>query len=738
MKKPSRILPSLFIGFTIFVVPIAWGQTTENLKTLPLVETSETLINLDFKDAKIASVARSMAVLTGHNVVVDPRVRGKMDLYSEVPVTIDKAWALFRSALRLYGATVVSSNGIDRVLPESEAKLQASTVLSTLQTPSNTGEIVTQIFRPEFVDVNNLVPVLRPLISPNNTVNVDVTTNTIVITDYSENLKRIGKIITQMDNPENSELDVIPIKNAVAADIASVVLRFLEGENNRHRRSVIDTTIVVEPRSNVLVLRSSNSERQKLARKLIEKLDNAAAPDSRTEGGWAENIHVVHLKNADAVRLAEKLRAIIQSNPTYIISKASQRGGAVNVLQQEADKANTGSKGSNNRGNTERVTTANSALSGAGSVSIGGQIQADPATNTLIITAPEPQYRQLLTIIQKLDERRAQVYVEALIAEVTTDRGLEFGFQWQFPIGQNGDNTVGVIGNNSKNPGAGVNIIDLAIKGTSITENPLGAGLNIGAGKLIDGRYVLSALARFLESTGDANILSTPNLMTLDNEEARIVIGQNVPFLTGQFTNSSGNENPFQTIERKDVGLTLRVKPQISQDGNIKMRIFQEVSSLQTNSAEGFITNKRTIETNVLVENGSIVILGGLLQDDYSTSEEKIPVLGNVPVVGNLFKSKKTSYKKTNLMIFLRPVVLRNATDTENFTLTRYDEMQVDISASRPEQKWLLRTNQQASTLSATEDISIPRPALQEDIQVAKDTPDTATANRSAWFRDDR
>jgi general secretion pathway protein D len=314
--------------------------------------------------------------------------------------------------------------------------------------------------------------------------------------------------------------------------------------------------------------------------------------------------------------------------------------------------------------------------------STGGQIQADPATNSLIITAPEPQYRQLRAVIDKLDARRAQVYVESLIAEVSTDKLAEFGVQFQGSLGGSGNN-FSLLGTNFGVGGS--NILGLS-NGSAAPST----GGNFAVGTRQGGVTVLGFLARFLESSGEGNVLSTPNILTLDNEEARIVVGRNVPFVTGQFTSNnsnSGSVNPFQTVERKDVGLTLRVKPQISEDGTIKLQVYQEVSSVEPasiNSATGLITNKRSIESNVVVNDGAIVVLGGLLQDEYSGNQEKVPGLGDVPFFGNLFKGESRSRKKTNLMVFLRPVVVRDASSTESLSMDRYDLMRGEQKNVQP------------------------------------------------------
>ena len=411
---------------------------------------------------------------------------------------------------------------------------------------------------------------------------------------------------------------------------------------------------MAEPRTNSLILRAANSARMALARALITQLDQPSDSGPNAASG---NIHVVYLKNADATKLAITLRAALTAQ------SGSATGSTASAPASAMPASSAASASFGNSG---------------GQPSTGGQIQADPSTNALIITAPEPQYRQLRAVIEKLDARRAQVFVESLIAEVSADKAAEFGVQWQGPIGNKGDSNIGLLGTNFKVGGA--NLISLATQGASGTVAP-SSGLNVGVAHQSNGTYVLGFLARFLQSTGDANVLSTPNLLTLDNEEAKIVIGQNVPFVTGQYTSNNttaGSVNPFQTIERKDVGLTLRVKPQISENGTVKLQIYQEVSRLDPaslNSSTGLITNKRSIESSVLVEDGAIVVLGGLLQDDYGNSQERVPGLGDVPFFGNLFRSESRSRKKTNLMVFLRPVVVRDGASTQGLSLDRYEQM---------------------------------------------------------------
>jgi general secretion pathway protein D len=622
-------------------------------------------VTLNFVNAEIEAVARTLATLSGANVVVDPRVKGTMSLSSTVPVPPAQALRLFAAQLRTQGFALVESAGLYTVVPEAEAKLQSSAV-SAGAVPAGTGQIVTQIFKLNHENVNNLVPVLRPLISPNNTINVNPGTNALVITDYSDNLQRLGRIIAALDVSNATGVEVLRLRHAIAGDLAPMVQRLIESgaaaapAAQGQSDNSFKTTVIPEVRTNSLIVRAANPARLALVRSLVDQLDQ---PNASGAGAASGNIHVVYLKNADATKLATTLRAAI------------------------AGEARSGAAASS-------TTLGNPAAAGAGATaggaspsaqpSTGGQIQADPATNALIITAPEPQYRQLRSVIDMLDQRRAQVFVESLIAEVSADKAAEFGVQWMSGTGTNGS-LVGLLGTNFAV--GGTNLLTLAA-GAASGNYTASTGLNLAVGAQRNGALALGALARFLQSNGDANVLSTPNLLTLDNEEAKIVIGQNVPFVTGSYAAAAaGTTNPFTTIERKDVGLTLRVRPQISENGTIKMQVYQEVSNVDAKSIgskDGLITNKRSIETNVLVDDGSIVVLGGLLQDDTSTSQEKVPGLGDIPLFGNLFKSEVRSRKKTNLMVFLRPVVVRDGAAADALSMGRYEQMRLQQQGFQP------------------------------------------------------
>ena len=641
---------------------------------------SEELVTLNFVNADIEAVARTLSTLSGKNLVVDPRVKGLITLSAEKPVTPLAAWNQFLAALRLQGFSVIESSGLYKIVPEAEAKLQGgvSTVVPSPSAPTS-GQVMTQIFNLSHENANNLVGVLRPLISPNNTINVNPGTNSLIITDYAENLQRVGKIIASLDVSNASDVEIIPLHNAIASDLAVLVSRLIDvtpanaaaAGQPQVGDATYKTTLLAEPRSNSIILRAANSARLLQARLLIEKLDR---PSSDLASG---NIHVVYLKNADATKLAGTLRAALAADSRNAGSSAAS---SVQSLGTSTPNMNPVAMNAAQSPGSSAAPTLGG-FNASSTPTTGGQIQADTATNSLIITAPEPQFRQLREVIDKLDSRRAQVMVESLIAEIDTNKIAQFGIQWQNVMGKAGGN-VGVIGTNFGSGGS--NLLSLstsALNPATATSGPSlpGAGLNLATAREINGKYVLSSLANFLQQDGLTNVLSTPTLLTLDNEEAKIVVGQNVPFATGQYTNSNtanGSVTPFTTYDRKDVGITLRVRPQISETGSVKLVIFQEVSSIDATSyAAGLVTDKRSIESSVIVEDGSIVVLGGLLSDTYSNSRGQVPGMASIPIIGNLFKNESRNRTKTNLMVFLRPVVLRDAKSTEILSNGRYQGM---------------------------------------------------------------
>jgi general secretion pathway protein D len=692
-----RVLASVLLPGAIALAQLAPPASAQPAAT-PARPVAGAPITLNFKDADIDSVVGAFGHLLNRTFVIDPRVRGKVTLETPRPVSPQAAYELLQSTLRLQGFSIVETGSISRVVPEADAKLQSGPVTAGGAAAPGGDRVVTQIFRLTYESASNLVPVLRPLISPNNTIVAYPSNNSLVITDYAANLQRLGRIISTLDSPAAGEIEVLPMRHALATDVAVQVNRLLDETGRAGAGGTPGTTVdpgqrvvvVADNRINAILLRSSSASRMNLAKGLIARLDQPSS-----EPG---NIRVVYLRNAEATRLVQVLRGVLLGDGGSGGATGGQQGGQFGGLGGAgggfggAPGTSTGNSPVAGLGGPAGANSpATSALSQSGqqqgptTIAAGGAvIAADPSTNALIITAPEPVYRNLRSVIDKLDARRVQVYIESLIVEVSADRAMELGVQWQFLSQASGGNSV-IGGTNLPSRNSGGNILDATANLLSI-----GRGLNIGvvrAAPLIGGASAngsasvgpinLGFLARALETEAGANILATPNLVTLDNEEARIIIGQNVPFITGSFTSTGaagGAVNPFQTIERRDVGTTLRVRPQVAEGGTVRMQIFQEVSNVVDASlAAGLITNKRAIESNVLVDDGQVVVLGGLIEERVEGGVSMVPGLGRVPILGNLFRYDNRKRVKTNLMVFLRPVVLRNADASYGVTADRYD-----------------------------------------------------------------
>jgi general secretion pathway protein D len=648
-------------------------------------------VTVNFVNADIEAVTRAFAAMLNRSIIVDPRVRGTVTVYSDQPQTVAQAWQSYQTALRGLSFAVVESGGLLKVVPEADAKLQTSTV-SVGEVGVKGDQIITQIFALRFENPNSLVAVLRPLISANNTINANPGNNSLVITDYAENLQRLGRIIAALDQPAGTDVEVVQLQHAVASDLAPLVQRLAEGGPvvpGAPQAAAGGTTVLVDTRSNALIIKAANASRLAALRATIARLDR---PVSAVGPGGG--LYVVHLKNADAVRLATVVRA------AFGASGSSEGGGSPQGRSQNTgmnlNNPNTGMANNSAGG----LGTGGGTVSQAAAVSTGGFIQADPATNSLIITAPEPLYRQVRAMIDQLDTRRAQVYIESMIVEVSGGDAADFGFQWQGLLGKSGDRTGLVYGTNFGSSGA-PSIIDINTSAAQGTVN-LGSGMNIGLLRSINGTISLAAIARLLQSQANTNIVSTPNLITLDNEEAKIVVGENVPFITGQFTGAGGAgaaTNPFQTIERKDVGITLRIKPQIGEGGAVRMTIFQEQSSVKTDVAAGTSnagpsTTKRSIEGTVVVDDGQILVLGGLIEDRFIDNKSKVPLLGDIPYVGALFRSESRERRRTNLMVFLRPIVMRDAESANRFSVDRYEQLRGQQKDMQPNGNALIPINE--------------------------------------------
>lgn len=668
-------------------------------------------IELNFNDARIDAVTSAVASMVGKNVVVDPKVKGTMSLTSEQPVTAAQAITRLQAALRLHGFALIEQGDMWMVVPEAEVKSHATPV----NAPALGGGVQTRVFTLQHESAANLLNVVKPLVTPNNVVNVNPGTNALVVTDYADNVARIARLIQSLDRSSSADLEIIPLEHAIASEMVPLLQRLLDGSSSMasapgargadNSTGPLQSALMADSRSNALIVRAANPAKLAQIRSLVERLDQPAVQNESSAG----NLHVVHLKHADAMALAETLRAAIrtleQSAPVQNTGTGAGAAPLSGTGTTNANYNNTNNSTQSGGGLGGNVTPLN--LGQTQMPSVGGLVQADPNTNSLLITAPAPLFRQLRAVIDRLDSRRAQVLLESVIVEVSDNKLAEFGVQWQAALGNDGS-TLGAIGTNSNlsggnilNIAAGLSSGDAASMAGALSS--LGGGMNLAIAPRALGQYYLGALANFVQQDGSANVLSKPNLMTLDNQEARIIIGRNVPFVTGSYATTGGAStvNPFNTVERKDVGLMLRIRPTINENGTVKLTVYQEVSDIEASTQgnqNGPTTSKRSIESTVLVEDGSIIMLGGLMQDRYASSVDKVPLLGDIPVMGNLFKSENRTREKTNLMVFLRPVVMRDAQSSINYSQGRYQEISALQEQVQPPPSMLLRNVDGAPT----------------------------------------
>ena len=683
---------------------------------IPPCRAADDTVTLNFVNADIDAVVKAVSEMTGRNFVLDPRVKGVVNIVSARPVPRTLVYPTLLSALRLQGFTAVEGDGITKIVPEADAKQQGSAVVRP-GTGLGGDRLVTTVYVLKYESAAQLVNVLRPLITPNNAIAAVPTGNALVITDYAENLRRIDKIISSLDVPSVGEPVLVQVKYASALDIVQLMNRLLADSAVVAPGAAPDAqqrvTLVADTRSNSILIRGDNSSRVARARSLIEQLDSPGRP-----GG---NIFIIYLRNADAVRVAQTLRALFSGGSDTTTVSAP----LTTLPSLSAGNALSATGGVGTAPPVAAVSTTTTTNASAPGFTAGGAtIQADAANNALIVMAPEPIYNNIRAIVEKLDVRRAQIYVEALVVEVSADKAAEFGIQWNFldPNRFNNNQTQVGGGTNFGTRGTGTNLLD-----AQVNLGSLGQGLNLG---IIKGTITipgigtitnLALLARALESDANTNILSTPNLLTLDNEEAKIVVAQNVPFITGQYaqTGSSTTVTPFQTIERKDVGLILRVKPQITEGGSVRMVIYEEVSRVQdTTNVAGIITSKRSLESTVAVDDGQIIVLGGLIQDSFTDGSNRVPVIGDIPGVGALFRYDNRQRIKTNLMVFLKPTVIRTAGAGASLTSDRYDYLLGEQQKLKPAERpfWPDPTAPELPTLphpSTSTPTTVPLPKAQ-------------------------
>ncbi|MCC8987976.1 MAG: type II secretion system secretin GspD [Candidatus Contendobacter sp.] len=619
-------------------------------------------VTLNLKDADINALVESMSVLTGKNFIVDPRVKGKVTIISAKAMDEKELYEVFLAVLGVHGFAAIPGDNVTKIVPAAGAK-QESVPTVELRSRVEADQIVTRIIQVQNVSAAQIVPILRPLIPPQGHLAAYTPTNVLIISDTAGNVERIAAIIARIDLASNEEVEIVALRHASATEIVRVLTALEQGKGRGDPAAATGTTprMVADERSNSILLSGDKATRLRL-RALITHLDTPV--DS---GG---NTQVIYLRYAKAKDLMTVLQGVSKS-----LSSETARNAPMPAGQPGAPPGGSSSGGSSLV-----------------------DIQADESTNALVITAPSDLIRSLRSVIAQLDVRRAQVLVEAVIAEISAEKTAELGVQWV----AYGNSVIGFTNLGSGNASL-ANIVSLAAQvdagsTTLPAADRVPQGLHMAVGDF-SGDNQFGALISALAKDADTNVLSTPTVVTLDNEEAEIIVGQNVPFVTGNYTTSTGSSaassvgNPFQTIQRDDVGIKLKVKPQINEGNAVKLEIAQEVSSVvpSANAAtQGPTTNKRSIKTKVLVEDGQVLVLGGLIDENLNENAQKVPFLGDIPLLGNLFRYRGTTKLKRNLMVFLHPVILRDSAQGALHTNDKYSYIRDQQLAARERADYLL------------------------------------------------
>ena len=666
----------------------------------PQLKTQETAtITPNYKDADLSQIIQAVSEVTGKNFIIDPRVNAKVTMLSATPMSPQAFYEAFLAVLQVYGYVAVPAGKIIKIVPNTDLRqLPANDLPNNVSATSD--EIVTQIVVLKNVNAAQLVPMLRPLIPTYGHLAAYPNGNMLIISDRASNVSRIVRIIERMDDSGDEPIEVIPLHNAGAADVVRIVNSLSQGAGAEGAPA----KVVADERTNSVLLTGERSARMRL-KALILNMDTPMA-----SGG---DIQVRYLRYADAEKIADKLKG-------QATASAKAQGGP--------------------------PAGAPAAAGGGSNVDASVTIWADVATNALVITAPPKIMKSLMGVIDKLDIRRAQVQVEAIIVEVDVNKSSNLGVQWLL-FGQ-GNSTVpaGVI----NLPGTGTSIVDLAAaalgftQGTTsatpgvtgsptISSSSVGTGATVAVGRVVNNGVSFAALIQALRSDGSSNIISTPSLITMNNEEAEVKVTQEIPLITGSFSNTTqsvaGTSSPFQTIQREEVGTILKVTPHINEGNSVQLKIEQEDSAPGakiTDSAD-ISTNKRSIKTTVLIEDGGIIVLGGLMSDTVTESEDRVPGLGAIPLIGNLFKSRSGTRQKKNLVVFIRPRIMRDADTTENASEQKYNDvrrMQQGISGGHVT---LLPGQKQPVIPAIPSGIALPPPPPASETNEQGATPNPST-----------
>ncbi len=617
-------------------------------------------ITLNLKDADINALIGTVAEVTGKNFIVDPRVKGKVTVVSSRPMDADEVYQVFLSILTVHGFAAVPSGAVIKIVPDVSAK-QGGIPNASAREPGIGDEMVTRVIQVDHVAAAQLVPILRPLVPQQGHLAAYPDTNVLIISDRAENVSRLVSIIQRIDTVSDSEIEVIRLEHASAAEVVRILNAISRTSGAAGKAPGGTEALVADERTNSVLLGGDRAERLRL-RAIISHLDTPLESEGNTK--------VIYLKYAKAPDLVEVLTGVGKTQG----EEAKKGAPAAAAVEKQLD------------------------------------IHADESTNSLVITAPPSLMRSLESVIRQLDIRRAQVLVDAIIAEVGENKARQLGVQWA--VFDLSGQTAPVGGTNFTN--VGTNLVDIAQGIIDKSLVGLTPGLSFGVGKLGNDGVNFGAVMQALASDGDSNILSTPSLLTLDNEEAEIVVGQNVPFVTGSFTNTgaaAGSVDPFQTIQREDVGITLKIKPQINEGDAVVMQIEQEVSSIASDAqASDLITNKRSIKTNVLAKDGQIIVLGGLIEDRVRQSEQKVPLLGDLPLLGALFRAKSSNVDKANLMVFIHPTILRDEGTADSYTASKYNYIRAVESQSFKEGVFMTPEQPQPKLPEMRELLELPPP----------------------------
>ncbi|MFO7592800.1 MAG: type II secretion system secretin GspD [Pseudomonadota bacterium] len=658
MNRNRRVDAILIIGALLSLMSTLWQPASAESMTLNL------------RDADISEVIGTVSEMTGKNFIVDPRVKGRVTVISSRPMDENELYQVFLSILNVHGFAAVPAGDAIKILPAVNAKQDAQVLYG-----GKGDESVTRLISVQNTEAAQLVPVLRPLLPQEGHLAAYTPTNVLIVSSSAANVDKVMRMVRQIDQAKDADIELVPLEHASATELERILGALQQqtqgGANQRGGSPAAQ--VIADERTNSLILSGEKAARQNLKR-VIQRLD---VP---TESGG--NTRVIYLHYAKAADLAEVLSGVGES---LIAEKQGGRKGA-----------STGA-------------AAGSTLN----------IRADESTNSLVVHAPPELMRDLEAVVRKLDVRRAQVMVKAAIAEVSTDVSRQLGVMWGY--GGSSDNPIGLVDFNGTAAG-----IASAVEGGGVP--PELPGLTLGAIDTLSDGAKFGALIRALGVDARNNILATPSLMTMDNEEAEITVGQNVPFVTGSYTSTSDGgstpSNPFQTIQRQDVGLTLKITPQINEGNSIRMKVQQEVSSLATSSASAsdLITDKRALETTVMVDDGQVLVLGGLLNDELMQEEQKVPLLGDIPVLGWLFRYQNTKKVKRDLMVFLHPRILRTGVHSNALSSGKYSYIRASQLASREAGVRLMRDDVMPLLPEMEDFLELPPPYGEE----AEETSDLA------------